>query len=107
RVGFTWTFGGGADPTATFLRGGVGDFRSLTPTSLYSAVLDAPGLSDAETQLICIGPAVPIPDWSQYAQDPSTIPSQCVDTATTVTITPRPNVTVFAPDYAAPRARRA
>ncbi|HXI64362.1 MAG TPA: carboxypeptidase regulatory-like domain-containing protein [Gemmatimonadales bacterium] len=107
RIGFTWAFGGGADQTATFLRGGVGDFRSLTPTSLYSAVLDAPGLSDAETQLICIGPAVPIPDWSQYAQDPSTIPSQCVDTATTVTITPRPNVTVFAPDYAAPRARRA
>src|SRR5213079_472941 len=72
----------------TFLRGGVGDFRSLTPTALYAAALGAPGLSSAQTQLICVGSAVPTPDWSLYAQDPSTIPTQCTD-------------------IAAPRARRA
>ncbi len=36
-----------------------------------------------------------------------TIPSQCVDAASAVTISPRPNATVFDPGYAAPRAWRA
>src|SRR5207247_5823250 len=110
RVGFTWALGGGSGgggPQTTFLRGGVGDFRSLTPTSLYAAALGAPGLANAETQLICVGSAVPIPDWSQYAQDPSTIPAQCADTAAALSVVPRPNVTAFAPDFTAPRARRA
>ena len=108
RLGFTWAWGDGSDgPQTTFLRGGVGDFRSLTPTALYAAALSAPGLSRAQTQLICVGSAVPTPDWSLYAQDPSTIPTQCTDTATAVTLTPTPSVTAFAPDFAAPRARRA
>src|SRR5256885_998196 len=108
RLGFTWASGDGSDgPQTTFLRGGVGDFRSLTPTALYAAALSAPGLSSAQTQLICVGSAVPTPDWSLYAQDPSTIPTQCTDTATAVTLTPPPSVTAFAPDFAAPRARRA
>jgi len=115
RIGFTWTFaaesGGGEGVGRALprgiLRGGVGDFRSLLPTALYSAALAAPGLATAETQLECIGSAVPTPDWTQYAQDPATIPSQCVDTASAVTISPRPNATVFDPGYAAPRAWRA
>src|SRR5207302_10231380 len=84
-----------------------GAFRRLLPTARYSAALAAPGLATAETQLECIGSAVPTPDWTQYAQDPATIPSQCVDTASAVTISPRPNATVFDPGYAAPRAWRA
>ncbi len=107
RVGFTWMLAGSDGPASSIVRGGVGDFRSLTPTGLYSAALAAPGLSNAEEQLVCIGPAVPTPDWSAYVQDPSTIPSQCTDTASAVTITPRPNVTVFDPAFAAPRAWRA
>src|SRR5947209_4332819 len=110
RVGFTWALGGGGGsggPQTTFLRGGVGEFRSLTPTSLYAAALGAPGLANAETQLTCVGSAVPTPDWSQYVQDPSAIPTQCADTTAAVTVTPRPNVTAFAPDFTAPRARRA
>ena len=108
RLGFSWAWGDGSDgPQTTFLRGGVGDFRSLTPTALYAAALSAPGLSSAQIQLICVGSAVPTPDWSLYAQDPSTIPTQCTDTATAVTLTPTPSVTAFAPDFAAPRARRA
>jgi len=112
RIGFTWTFaaesgGGGRALPRGILRGGVGDFRSLPPTGLYSAALGAPGLATAETQLECIGSAVPTPAWAQYAQDPATIPSRCVDTASAVTISPRPNATVFDPGYAAPRAWRA
>jgi hypothetical protein len=112
RFGFTWTFaaesgGGGRALPRGILRGGVGDFRSLPPTALYSAALGAPGLATAETQLECIGSAVPTPNWAQYAQDPTTIPSQCVDTASAVTVNPRPNATVFDPRYGAPRAWRA
>jgi hypothetical protein len=108
RVGFTWEFAGGPEVShTTYLRGGVGDFRTLTPTSLYSAALAAPGLLDAERDLVCIGAAVPTPEWSRYAQDPSTAPTQCTDSAGGVTITAHPDVTVFAPDFTAPRARRA
>ncbi|HEV2751893.1 MAG TPA: carboxypeptidase regulatory-like domain-containing protein [Gemmatimonadales bacterium] len=108
RLGFTWALGDGSDgPQTTFLRGGAGDFRSLTPTSLYAAALGAPGLASAETQLTCVGSAVPRPDWSRYAQDPSTIPSACTDTTAAVTVAPRPDVTAFAPGFGAPRARRA
>jgi hypothetical protein len=109
RVGFTWQFWGGPDVThATYLRGGVGDFRSPTPTSLYSAVLAAPGLTEGERDLTCIGSGVPTPDWSGYVQDPSRIPSQCAGgSATPGTTAAHPDVTAFAPNFAAPRARRA
>src|SRR5207249_7742661 len=64
RIGFTWTYAaesGGERPALPrgTLRGGVGDFRSLPPTALYAAALGAPGLATAETQLECIGSAVP------------------------------------------------
>jgi len=107
RIGFMWTGGGGEDGGPTILRGGVGDFQGPTPTALYSAALGAPGLSNAETELVCIGAAVPIPDWAAYASDPSTIPGQCADTGSTVAISPHPNVTAFARDYAPPHAWRA
>ncbi len=113
RVGFTWMLGGGGPggggfgAGATIVRGGIGEFRSPTPTTLYSSALAAPGLSDAEAQLICVGSAVPVPDWSSYLQNAGTIPSDCVDTVTTVAITPHPNVTVFDPGFTAPRAWRA
>lgn len=106
RVGFTWRFAGGPDDTrTTYLRGGIGDFRSLLPTSLYSAVLGAPGLSSAESELVCVGVEVPTPDWARYAQDPSTIPAQCANAAGSGI--PHPNVTAFGPTFTAPRARRA
>jgi len=106
-VGFTWMPGAADGFPATIIRGGFGDFRSLTPNTLYSAALAAPGLSNAETQLVCIGSSVPTPNWGQYGNDPSSVPSACTDTATAVEITPNPNVTVFAPNYTAPRAWRA
>ncbi len=110
RIGFTWQLGGVGRTDvfhSTYLRGGVGDFRSPTPTSLYATALSAPGTADAQTELVCVGAAVPRPDWSRYAQDPATIPSQCADTAGAVTVTPRPVVTAFDAGYRAPAARRA
>jgi hypothetical protein len=107
RIGFTWAIGDGSgESPSTFLRGGFGDFRSLTPTALYSAALGATGLSSAQREVACVGAAVPTPQWARYAQDPSTIPSQCADTASAPPA-PRPDVTALASTFTAPRARRA
>jgi len=115
RAGFTWTVGGGAGGggrpgfgggATTIIRGGFGEFRSPTPTSLYSSALAAPGLSTAESRLICIGSAVPTPDWASYLQDQTTIPTDCTNQVTTVAISPNPNATVFDPSFTAPRAWR-
>ena len=78
RVGFTWTRGeGGLGAPTTIIRGGAGEFRSLAPSALFSAAEGATGVEGTESQLVCIGSAVPIPDWSSYASDPSSIPTQC------------------------------
>jgi len=101
------------DPFAQFqpafvLRGGVGEFRAKTPTGLYTSAQGATGLANTEQQLTCIGSAVPTPDWQSYLADPSTVPTDCVGGSSTPSpfagLTP--NVTVFDPDFKAPRAWR-
>src|SRR5207237_865628 len=51
RVGFTWLAGGGGARRVarTIVRGGVGDFRSLVPGTLYASALGATGASGSET----------------------------------------------------------
>jgi hypothetical protein len=90
------------------LRGGIGEFRGKVPTSLFSSAIDATGLPSGETQLVCVGSAVPIPDWSLYQSDPSSLPSTCLDgrgpgQAFSNT---RSNVTLFDSTFSAPRAWR-
>ena len=98
----------GAASVPLIIRGGVGEFRSVIPTSLYSAAQNATGLSQSESQLYCIGAFVPTPDWSIWSGDESSIPTTCANGAVNVPpITARPNVTVFEPDFGAPRAWRA
>jgi len=108
RVGFTWTLGeGGLGAPTTIVRGGAGEFRSLTPSSLFSAAEGATGTEGTESQLVCIGSAVPTPDWSAYASDPSAIPTTCTS-ATPLPPTPAlPGVAAFDPGFEAPRAWRA
>ncbi len=109
RVGFTYTVASGEDnpgpPTIT-LRGGFGEFRSPIPGSLASAAQSATGLSTAETQLVCIGANTPIPDWSAYLNDPASIPGACLGGGGSPLPTQLPQVTVFDPDFGAPRAWR-
>ncbi|HEY6157715.1 MAG TPA: carboxypeptidase regulatory-like domain-containing protein [Gemmatimonadales bacterium] len=108
RIGFTWGLGSGEGEVrhATYVRGGVGDFRSPAPSGLYSAVLGAPGTIGAETQVACVGTAVPTPDWSAYEASPAAIPSRCADSTSGAT-TPRPDVTTYDPRFTAPHAWRA
>jgi hypothetical protein len=105
----------GARPNASasagvplIIRGGVGEFRSTIPTSLYSGAQNATGLSRSESQLYCIGTFVPAPDWSVWSGDDSGIPTACTGGAVNAPpVTARPNVTVFDKRFGAPRAWRA
>jgi hypothetical protein len=116
RIGFTWMPGlvenreEGRFRSARFtIRGGIGEFRGRAPSHLFGLAREATGLSNGQSQLTCVGGEVPAPDWSSYFANPSTIPSQCA-LAPSIGLAlrdPVPNVTVFDPDFGAPRAWRA
>lgn len=103
------------DPFSRFLpaflvRGGIGEFRAKTPTGLYTSAESATGLTDTEQQLTCIGAAVPTPDWASYVTDAYAAPTACAATASSVPpsyATAARSVTVFDPDFEAPRSWRA
>ena len=102
--------GGGFGAQPYILRGGVGEFRGTFPLPLFASALTATGLPNSQTQLICIGAGVPTPDWAAYAADPSAIPTECANGQASGNPsfgTQRPNVTVFEPDFGAPRSWRA
>jgi hypothetical protein len=105
RIGFTY-FVRSADglPPTTTIRGGFGEFRGKALSNLFALAANANGLSTGTSQIICVGPSAPTPDWASYLADPATIPAECAgpDSA----ILRRPNVTVIDPDFGAPRAWR-
>jgi len=104
--GFAGDFGAGG-ANVTVIRGGIGEFRGRTPTQLFASAIDATGLSTGEQQLVCIGSAVPVPQWSEFLANPAMIPTQCVDgTSGSVVSRGAPNVALFAHDFGAPRAWR-
>ncbi len=90
------------------LRGGIGEFRGKAPNGLFSSAIDATGLPSGESQLVCVGSAVPIPDWSLYQRDPSALPTTCLDGTGPGTpfSSTRSNVTLFDQDFTAPKAWR-
>lgn len=95
-------------PQPWIVRGGLGEFRGRAPTSLFSSAIDATGLPGGETQLVCVGGAVPTPDWNSYLHDFSSIPAICADgSGPGVPLSrTRPNVTAFNADFATPRSIR-
>ena len=106
RAGFTWQLGRQENgPPSLIVRGGAGEFRSRAPSQLIAGALDATGLASGQSQITCIGTAVPIPDWRAYQQDPSAIPTDCAG-APSPGFAGRRNVIVFDPDFQAPRAWR-
>ena len=101
RVGVTWIVGGldPQTPPKLFIRGGLGEFRSLIPTGLIAAAQAAPGFSNAESQLVCIGPAAPTPDWNAYRLEVDAVPVACASGAPSTVTTRNPTVTVFDPNF--------
>ena len=69
--------GGGFFSSPTVIRGGIGEFRAPTPQSLFSSLQSATGAANGETQLVCVGPQVPTPDWAGFANGTATPPTQC------------------------------
>ena len=128
RAGFTWTLGSSAGPggpggfgggggggggfrqfsaPTLVIRGGFGEFRSQPSTGLAAQARSATGLAQSAAEIVCAGSDVPPPDWNQYWTDPSKIPSQCAAAGPPVTFQPLRSVTLFSPDFEAPRAWRA
>ncbi|HVO36181.1 MAG TPA: TonB-dependent receptor [Gemmatimonadales bacterium] len=122
RAGFTWAiggsnfgpggaggFGGGFfQPAGWVIRGGVGEFRNQPPTSLVAQARAATGLGQSQSQVTCIGSAVPLPDWGAYYSGADSIPSACTGSGGPQLggLTGAPTVTVIAPGFQTPRAWR-
>ncbi|HEU4878088.1 MAG TPA: hypothetical protein VFT21_01490, partial [Gemmatimonadaceae bacterium] len=106
RVGFTYTYGAASNgPALGSIRGGFGEFRARASSSLFASAADANGLASGQSQIVCVGPTVPTPDWAGFINDPSTVPATC-NGASQQFGNERRNVTVFSDDFAAPRAWR-
>ncbi len=106
RAGFTYTYGRNNNgPSPGSIRGGFGEFRGRASSSLFASAADATGLSNGQTQIVCVGPTVPQPDWETFIGDPSAVPSSC-NGSSQVFGNERRNITVFSPDFEAPRAWR-
>lgn len=99
--------GGAGLPSPLIIRGGIGEFRGRAPTSLFSAALNATGLSNTSALLYCVGDAVPSPDWNGYLLGTTEIPEECDGAATPVFSSTSRSVTLFDDDFGAPRSWRA
>ena len=107
RAGFTVFLGESQyGPPPLTLRGGFGEFRGTAPAQLFASALNATGLNNGQSLLTCVGASAPTPDWAAYLTDPSSIPTSC-NGGTPIFANQRRNVTVFDPDFQAPRAWRA
>lgn len=125
RAGFTWVrrsegsnglgVGMTITPLGTFylaptsyVRGGIGEFRSIIPVTLLTTASAATGLSNGLRSLTCLGPAVPAPEWPDYSATTNAIPDQCAGSnPSAVFADAAPTVQLFDPSYTAPRSWRA
>lgn len=106
RAGFTYTFGQSQNgPALGNIRGGIGEFRGRASSQLFALATDANGLSTGQSQIVCVGTTVPVPDWELFTGNPSAVPSTCNGESQQFGNTRR-NVIVFSDDFGAPRAWR-
>ncbi|HSJ16333.1 MAG TPA: TonB-dependent receptor [Longimicrobiales bacterium] len=108
RIGFNYRLSGPGQP-ARALTGGLGVFAGRAPVNIFSSAVRQTGLPDAEQRLVCIGGAVPIPDWQLFLQDPAAAPAECAEGGPGVPddFTQRaPAVTLIDPDQSLPSSLR-
>ena len=116
RIGFSYTLGrapeisgffGAASTPRAVLRAGIGMFANAASTGLIASALDNTGLPGGTQQISCIGPAAPVPNWSEYATNPGAAPDRCADgTLGTVFADSSPSVTLFARNFTPQRSIR-
>lgn len=93
RLGFTWLPGySGKSPAMgrgvlyasdegivrSVLRGGIGLFAESPGPETFIPALRSTGLPSSQRRLTCVGPAIPMPSWATFVDDPANIPTQCV-----------------------------
>jgi hypothetical protein len=91
--------------TPGVLRGGIGEFRGLTPANLLSNALVSTGLPGSQTRLSCIGSSVPQADWQSYLSGAASEPSSCAGGVSSFADA-APNVFLFDPSWAMARSWR-
>jgi hypothetical protein len=119
RIGFTWIRKPGRPGfrssqigqfpmgSPSYIRGGIGEFRSFLSPSVLAPAMIATGLPGGAAYITCIGAATPIPDWTAYATDPVTIPEQCASgTGATPFADAAARVSLFDKSYQPPRIWR-
>ena len=116
RVGFSWSYGqaqsigafqGAALGPRAVVRGGIGLFQNTPNVNQIGTALDNTGLPSGIQQLTCFGSAAPAADWQAYAFSAGNVPNRCADgTMGTVFADAKPNVSLFAKNYVAPRSVR-
>jgi hypothetical protein len=116
RIGFSWTLGQSQEIEAfrgafrgprAVLRGGLGVFTNSSSGGQIGSVVENTGLPSGTQQIMCVGPAAPVPDWNAYAGDLDAIPEVCADsTVGTIFSNSAPNVTLFATNFRPQRTVR-
>jgi hypothetical protein len=84
--------------TPGVLRGGIGEFRGLTPSNLLSNALISTGLPGSQSRLSCIGASVPTAQWQSYISGAATSPSSCAGGVSSFADA-APNVVLFDPAW--------
>ncbi len=114
RVGFTYRLSQGSSPVmgpgmARSLTGGIGLFAGRAPEHVFSQAYRQTGLPSSEQRLVCIGDAVPVPNWDLYMEDPMAAPLTCADGGMGVPpvfANQSPNVTLLNPNQSLPSSVR-
>jgi hypothetical protein len=114
-LGFSWNVGNIAPPLGVVMppgqtiprgtiSGGIRGYRGSLNTGNVDQVARQTGLPGSIQQLVCVGDAAPVPDWSSYLQSLGSVPQTCADgTQGSLLSQTTPPVTLFAPEYALSR----
>src|SRR5262249_46391927 len=119
RLGFTWVRGGASNngaitfnPMGTFhmgptsyIRGGIGEFRSMIAPNALADARALTGLPGAARGVTCVGDAAPAPQWWRFLTDPTAIPTACAGSAGAL-VDSTPSVRLFEKSYDAARSWR-
>lgn len=115
-LGFSWTvgksneiaaFSGAVTAPRAIIRGGVAVLSNSSTIGSIGNAISNTGLPSGVQQIVCTGPAAPVPDWTRYATDPAAVPQTCADgTNGTVFSSGAPNVFLYSDKFAPQKSVR-